>query len=341
MALSALWGPGVLALIACTLWAWSGTAGSLRTALQIATWALPSAQQLSSSDVQGNLREGGRIGLLRWQSQGLQIDARGARITLDWSSLWRQPWPVRSLHLEALNIEDRRPPQPMTALSSLKLPMPVQTSLQIDQLSWKGGTDLVVSDVQADYAYDGREHSLHVKSLRLARSHYTLQARLQAAPPMALNIELEGQVQTPRPEKTPLAQLALQSTVQGFLSGTQAELTVKARLAPDWTEGTSAHNRDAAQLDLQALIRPWQKQAVVQAQAQWQNLDLAPLWPGAPQTRLNGQSSVTPEGDDWQLDAQTGQPPARPLGPRSSAFVAIDFACPSPPGFVAIAAGAG
>lgn len=308
LALSALWGPLLLLSMACALWVWSGSAGSLRTVLQVLAWSLPAGQQLSSADVQGNLREGGQLGLLRWQSQGLQVEARGAHIALDWSLLWRQPWPVRSIHLEALNIEDQRPPQPMTALSSLKLPLPVQMSLQIQQMTWKGATTLMLSHVQADYAYDGHEHSLHVNSLTLAKGQYTLQARLQAAAPMALNIGLQGQVQTPSTDRNAATQLALQSTVQGTLSGMQAELSVTAqlapKLAPSLKESTSTRAQDAPHLDLQALIRPWQKQPVVQAQAQWQALDLAPLWPGAPQTRLNGQSNVKPEGDAWLLDAQ-------------------------------------
>jgi translocation and assembly module TamB len=62
--------------------------------------------------------------------------------------------------------------------------------------------------------------------------------------------------------------------------------------------------QDKVLLKLQAQIQPWQKQAVVQAEGQWQALDLAPLWPGAPQTRLQGQARLMPDGQAWQLDAQ-------------------------------------
>ena len=84
----------MLAVLAWALWAWSGTAGSLATALKMTAWALPSDQQLISSDVQGNLQQGGRIGQLRWDRAGLQVAAQNSQILIDWSQLWRQAWPV-------------------------------------------------------------------------------------------------------------------------------------------------------------------------------------------------------------------------------------------------------
>jgi translocation and assembly module TamB len=53
------------------------------------------------------------------------------------------------------------------------------------------------------------------------------------------------------------------------------------------------------QAQLSAQIAPWQTQALVQAQGQWQALDLAALWPQAPRTGLSGQAKVTPKGSEW------------------------------------------
>lgn len=300
--LSALLGPLVLLALAGALWAWSGTAGSLATTLKIAAWALPADQQLSSSDVEGNLRQGGRIGQLQWQRAGLQVASRDGQILLDWSQLWRQAWPVRSIHLKTLQIDDQRAPQAVTPLTSVSLPLPLQLAWQVDQFSWKGGADVALSDVRGHYAFDGQAHQLQVQSLTLAQGRYSLQARLQAQAPMALQIDLQGEVQTPTNGGVPGRPLALQSSIQGNLSGLLAQLSLQAQLAPVNAPGPLLRTPNSAHLDLQAQIQPWQKQPLRQAQGQWQALDLAPLWPGAPQTRLQGQAKVTPHGQAWQLD---------------------------------------
>jgi len=304
MSLSALLGPLALAVALWGLWAWTGTAGSLVTALKMVHWALPSGQQLRSTDVQGNLQQGGRIGQISWQSGGLQVQAQDAQLVLDWSQLWRQAWPLKSVQVKRLRVQDQRPPQALTPLTELRLPLPLQLAVQVDQFSWQGSTAVTLSDIQAQYAFDGQEHRLDVDSLALAQGRYTLQARLQGAAPMALHIAAQGQVQTPASGRTPALQLQVQSTVQGQLSGPQAQLSVQAELAPTPGQGALGRAQDKVHLSLQAQIQPWQKQAVLQAEGQWQALDLAPLWPGAPQTRLQGQAQLQPDGEAWQLDAQ-------------------------------------
>ncbi|PUE39785.1 translocation/assembly module TamB domain-containing protein [Limnohabitans sp. Bal53] len=304
VSLSALLGPLVLAAAIWGLWAWTGTPGSLGTALNMLHWALPAGQQLRSTDVQGNLQQGGRIGQISWQSDGLQVQAQDAQLVLDWSQLWRQAWPLKSIHIRSLRVQDQRPPQPLTPLTELRLPLPLQLAMQVDQLNWQGRTALTLSDIRAQYAFDGQEHRLDVESLALAQGRYTLQARLQGAAPMALHITAQGQVQTPASGRTPALQLQGQSTVQGQLSGPLAQLAVQAELEPTPGQGALGRAQDKVHLTLQAQIRPWQKQAVVQAEGQWQALDMAPLWPGAPQTRLQGQARLLPDGAAWQLEAQ-------------------------------------
>ena len=304
VSLSALLGPLVLVALAWTIWVWSGTASSLATALKMAAWALPSGQQLRSSDIQGNLQQGGRIGQLHWDQKGLKIAAQDAQLLLDWSQLWQKGWPVRSIQLKTLHIDDQRPPQAVTPLTSLALPLPLQMALQVDQFTWKGATDVALSDVRAHYAFDGLTHQLNVQSLTLAQGRYTLQARLQGAAPMAMRIDLQGIVQTPTSGGTPGLPLVLQSSAVGELSGPLAELKVEARLAPAKTTKKSVRPEDGVHLNLQARIQPWQEQALLQAKGQWRDLDLAPLWPGAPQTRLQGKATVAPDGAAWQLDAQ-------------------------------------
>ena len=305
VSLSALLGPLVLLAALWGLWVWTGTPGSLGTALNMVHWALPSGQQLRSTDVQGNLQQGGRIGQISWQSGGLQVQAQDTLLVLDWSQLWRQAWPVQSIRIQSLRVQDQRPTKPVvTPLTELRLPLPLQLALQVDQLIWQGSTAVTLSDVRAQYAFDGQAHRLDVESLALAQGRYTVQARLQGAAPMALHIAVQGQVQTPASGRTPVLPLQVLSTVQGTLSGPQAQLSVQAELAPTPGQGALGRAKDKVHLSLQAQIQPWQAQAVVQAEGQWQALDLAPLWPGAPQTRLQGQVRLLPDGAAWQFDAQ-------------------------------------
>jgi translocation and assembly module TamB len=54
------------------------------------------------------------------------------------------------------------------------------------------------------------------------------------------------------------------------------------------------------QADVSAQIAPWQVQPLTRANARWQALNLAALWPQAPQTLLRGEANVTPAGQGWQ-----------------------------------------
>lgn len=302
--LSALLGPLVLVSLAGALWAWTGTANSLATALKIAAWSLPPAQRLQSTDISGSLRQGGQIGQLQWQNNGLLVTARDAQIALDWSQLWLKAWPVRSIQLKTLHVDDQRPAQDPTAWTSLLLPLPVQMQLQVDQFTWQGASQVVVSDVKAHYAFDGEAHQLDLQSLNLAQGSYRLQAQLQGRAPMALQLDLQGQVQTPASDGVAGLSWALQSSLAGHLSGHDAALALKAQLSPDAKQGRSLRPQDPVHLDLQASLAPWSAQPLLQAQAQWRALNLAPLWPGAPQTLLQGQASVTPDGPAWGLTVQ-------------------------------------
>lgn len=306
MALSALLGPLLLLGLAWGVWLWSGTPGSLAAVLTWANWVLPADQQLRTAEVQGDLQRGGQIGQLHWQKEGLQVHISQADVQLDWSRLWDQPWPVKQLRMGSLHIDDQSPPKAPTPLTSLTLPMKVQMAWQVDRLSWQKLAEPVLTDVRGQYAYDGQQHTLSLEEFKLAQGRYTLQAQLQAAAPMALNLQWQGQVQMPghagrsgRSSPT----LDLHASVQGKLSGAQAQLDVQAQLAPTGTHPKPsppsaqigpAPSAELMQLQLQALIQPWQKQVVVQAHIEGHALDLALLWPGAPQTRLTGQAKGSP-----------------------------------------------
>lgn len=316
MALSALLGPLLLLGLAWGAWLWSGTPGSLAAVLKWTHWLLPADQQLHATDVKGDIQRGGHIGQLHWQKDGLQVQASQVDVQLDWSRLWRQPWPIRQLRIGSLHIHDPSPPQAPTPLSSLTLPLQVQMAWQIDRLSWQKQTEPLLTHVRGQYAYDGHQHTLTTDEFNMAQGRYTLQAQLQATAPMALNLQWQGQVQVPGPsgKSGPGGPtLDLQSSVQGSLSGAQAQLTLQAQLAPTGTspkpppsspKPAPGRATEPMELTLQAQIQPWQKQVLVQADIESQALDLALLWPGAPQTRLTGQAHVVPEAQGWHLQTQ-------------------------------------
>lgn len=304
VSLSALLGPFVLVGLVGALWVWTGTANSLATVLKIAGWSLPSSHQLRSTDIRGSLRQGGEIGQLQWQNADMQVTAQNAQIELDWSQLWLKAWPLRSIQLKALHVHDQRPAQDPTPWTSLRLPLPVQLQWQVDQFTWQGSSHVALSNVQAHYAFDGSAHQLDVHSLNLAQGSYRLQARLQGDAPMALQLDLQGQVQTPDSDGKAGLPLVLQSSLAGHLSGSKAELKLKAQLTPATDQGRGQRPQDKVHLDLQAHLAPWAAQPLLQAQAQWQALNLAPFWPDAPQTLLQGQAHITPDGPAWRMSAE-------------------------------------
>ncbi|MEY3216901.1 MAG: Translocation and assembly module TamB, partial [Pseudomonadota bacterium] len=302
--LSAMLGPLALLALAWALWAWTGTEGSLATTLKWLNRALPAQHTLQATEVQGNLRQGGRIGQLQWRAPLLQAHAKEAQIALNWSLLWRQAWPVESLQLASVVIRDQRPAQVLKPWVSLDWPLPLKMALQVDHFEWQGSQSVTLSKVQAKYAYDGRDHTLHVPSLALAQGHYQLEARLQGAAPMALQVEVTGRVNAPTHGRQAPLPLALSASAQGTLSGPQAQLTVNAQLSPAPDPQARPADKKAPHLSLQADVMPWQQPAIVQAHGQWQALDLAPLWPQAPQTHLNGHAQIQPDGSGWSLQGE-------------------------------------
>jgi len=109
----------VLGLVApaAGVWIYAGNNTSLETALRLATHWLPPGHSVQFSNVQGSVREGGRIGSLRWQHDGLGVQA--SDITVAWSlaPLLNHTVQLQQLHIATLQIDDQRAPkepQPQT-----------------------------------------------------------------------------------------------------------------------------------------------------------------------------------------------------------------------------------
>jgi len=289
---------GGAGLVLSALWWWAGTPGSLASALQLAVQLLPASQRLTLGQVEGSLRHGGQVGQWHWQQGALQVQGEHTTMTLDWTRLWQGDLPLTQLRVADLRIDDQNPASEPQALTTLHWPLHIDLPWQIDRLHWIGPPAFEALGLQGHYRYDGSEHHLTTQPFEVAQGRYSLQARLQAASPMALDARLQGQVHTTAPAGSKPLTLNAQASVVGTLSGLPAALELQAQLQPSTASG------QAMQLKLQAQIHPWQTQAISRARADWQRLNLAELWPGAPQTRLAGQASVTPEGSGWNIQGQ-------------------------------------
>lgn len=274
---------------------WSGSEGSLASALRLAAWLVPAGQTLSTEQVTGSVRHGGQVGRWHWQQAALQVQGQSTQITLDWSQLWHGQLPLTGLGMAKLHINDQNPASPATPLTQLQLPLKVDLPWHIDHLEWAGPPALVATQLQGRYQFNGVEHQLQLQPFEVAQGRYSLNAQLQAASPMALQAQLQGQVVGTGASR-PLT-LAAQASLHGTLAGADAALTLDAQLQATTTQA-------GMPLKLQARIAPWHEQPMVEASAQVQQLNLATLWPGAPQTSLTGQASITPHGPSWQMNAQ-------------------------------------
>ncbi|OYT92895.1 MAG: hypothetical protein CFE43_06365 [Burkholderiales bacterium PBB3] len=289
-----------LAAVLGALWLWSGATTSLATTLAVAARWLPEGQSLQSRNVQGSLQGGGSIGWLRWQRGALSVEAHDIAVNWSWRSALDGQARVDQLSARLVHIEDKSPaqPGPKTAPTAIALPFKVDTRWSIDTLEWAGGAPITATGLAGHYVFDGQRHSLQKGQANVAQGSYQFSATLDAQAPMALAAQVQGTVQTAVPGRaTPLEVVAL-ATLVGPLAGADATLELQASLRSDPATTTDKRAAPVANTGMQgqlsARVQPWQAQPVVQANASWQSLDLAALWPQAPQARLSGQAQVKP-----------------------------------------------
>ena len=281
-----------LLLAAGALWAWAGSETSLATALQQLTRFLPAGQTLEVRDVSGALRSGGRIGALRWQQGERSIEIRD--LVVDWNaSGWRETeLRLSRLAIGHLRIEDHSattaPP------TEWLLPLRLDVPFSVATLEWTGPSALQITQLTGHYGFDGQMHRLDAGSAQIASGNYRFSGSLQARAPMRLSAKVQGSVQTALPGGGQRVHATVQATLQGQLAGADATLALQAELVPE--------EASTMQARVTASLQPWQPQPIVSATAQWQALDLAALWPQAPQTQLAGKAKVAPSAAGWHAD---------------------------------------
>jgi translocation and assembly module TamB len=302
------WGRLMLAVVALggvcvmALWVWAAGEGSLATTLRLVCALLPSSQSLSVQSVKGSLRHGGHIGQWTYTQQGLLVQAEQTTLSLDATQLWHGYLPLNRVQIQQLKINDQRAPTPLKPPASLTLPLRAQLDWQVDQLTWQGAPAFEVMALMGHYAYDGQQHVLKWAPFDFAHGRYSGNATLQAAQPMALQVNIHGTIQAPQPKGARPFPVTAQLSLQGELGAPDALLNLTAQLEPPPTPSNTAQHMPVMQAQVSAKIQPWHAQPVVRAQGSWAQLDLASVWPGAPVTSLQGQLAVTPIAQGWQMD---------------------------------------
>jgi translocation and assembly module TamB len=292
---------GVMLLAA---WIWSGTDGSLATAIRQAQTFLPAGQTIEAEDISGAIRSSGRIGSLRWQADGLSVHARDLRFSWKPGDLLQRRLHFGSLAIAEVEIDDQRPatePQTPQPPPEVLLPIALDLPFSVDRLRLQGATALEVTDIAGRYQFGDRRHQLQLDSIAVAQGKYSGHLSLQAQAPMTLDLQLHGTVTAPVAQGQSIT-LDASATLRGPLAGTNASLDLLAQLQPAPGAGGALAQARAMRASVSAQISPWAAQPVARAQASFNQLDLAALWPSAPRTLLTGNAWVRPVGSNWLID---------------------------------------
>jgi translocation and assembly module TamB len=221
---------------------------------------------------------------------------------------------------------------PAGAPTSLGLPISLSVNqLAIGQLDFTGpstatadATVVSVTDIAGRYEFDGTRHNIMMTSVRVADGLYKGTATLLADAPLTLDARLNAVVQATLPAEaepapaspatspgtspstspassasgtsTATLPVTAQLTARGPLTDLSVEADVQVQApAPAPAKGT---NKAVAPLEprakLKARITPWETQPVAQADATFQDLDVAAFVPNTPRTSLTGSVSVQP-----------------------------------------------
>jgi translocation and assembly module TamB len=284
----------LLVLVAAGLWWWAGTQGSLDWTLRY----IARSQALSAEGVQGSLRSGLTATRIGWEKDGLKVEAFDAQLAWQPLALARGTAKLDYLRAARLRIEDRRPPKPSVMPLSLAIPLRVEIAqVKVAQIQWiAAANSFEAAQLAGGYSFNAVNHKVRLDSLRWAGGSYSGQATVGAHGSLPVDTNLQGRFETAVPGGQAKLALAFTATLRGPLADMrgQALLEGQAGSAGAGTRATAT-----------ARVTPWAPQPVPQAQADFQQLDLAPLWSQAPRTQLSGRVQVQPAGTGaWVLNAE-------------------------------------
>ena len=293
----------MLGLTAGGVWWWSGTEGSLANTLRWISQSslLPAPSSLSAEDVTGSIRQGGRVGRLIWQDKGLRVTA--LQLDMRWKvlELISGRLQIDQMHLTSLQIDPIGNDETPLATSPPALSLPLEVTLEdlaVGHLGWSGQPAFQATELRANYRYAGAQHALTLDHVQVASGSYQGRVSLAADGAMTLDASLSGVLKAALPNAAQPLPLTLKATAQGALS----EFTVKAALDLDSSASSAPRGALQPQASISARVLPWAAQPLPEASATLRDLDLAMLWPQAPQTQLTGTAQVQPQGAaGWTL----------------------------------------
>ena len=295
--------------IASIYW-WAGTDGSLARSVQLAqTCCGRPLQALTIENATGSLRSGGHIDSLRWQQDGLTVEAKDVSLAWQSWSLLHRKVKIDRIAARSVEIADQRPPSATPAAGppdALVLPLQIEldtfsvASLRFSGPSAPAGFEL--KSISGQYDYNGDRHRLALAHAELASGSYKGQATLSASSPLTLDAQMSGLVALAVPNSKTVLPLGFEAAASGALTALQVKATLQTTAPINSTSATSTTGakaqpaKTAAQphASVTATITPWAAQPLPQADANFRDIDLAALWPQAPQTLLTGQASVRP-----------------------------------------------
>jgi translocation and assembly module TamB len=294
----------LVAILVTGIWVWSGSEGSLEWVLE----RIARSQPITAEGVRGSLRSGLRVQRLAWNVDGLTVEAFDVRMEWQPTALATRTIQLNDLQVARVRVTDRRPAStdPLRAPDSIVLPYRVvATHFEVDRIEWVGPTQWEAENLAGSYAFDGLGHQLKLDGLDVMGGRYQGQASVGVLGDKAVKAEVKGTLTT----AVPKSGVELPMTLEGTVSGPLAQLD--ARVIARVIEGGGAAASDMPHATATARITPFAAQPLVQAHAQLRRVDLAGLWPDAPETVLSGEVAVEPDGPErwrWRAALDNAKP---------------------------------
>ena len=321
-----LWPVSVLVALLLSLslvvWSWMASPASLGQTLSWVQAYLEqrpvAAGRLHVQEAWGTLRTGGRIAHVRWEQDGLEIEASGVKLQwpkeLWWQLLTEHRLDLTMLHADELRVRDEREATNGQPLHSAQLPLTLTIPWSVNQLTVHADPQILLRDMRGIYSYgtahapsgEQTAHWLRVDHLVWAGGEYRAEGSLGAQSPMPLRVQASARLKMAVPQGV-TQDLAGELQMHGQLAGESAVLEARLRLQ----QATAVQGQPPV-LEATAHLRPNDAAMPLHAlDARVHQLNLAELWPDAPQTLLSGRVQVAKEDARWQADmALDNQRPA-------------------------------
>ncbi|MES2634296.1 MAG: translocation/assembly module TamB domain-containing protein [Pseudomonadota bacterium] len=287
---------GLLVAVSALLWWWAGTPASLDWALERASrW-----QALQIEGASGSLRTGLKARRLRWEREGLVLEATAAELAWQPLSLMRGTLRLDYLRAGHLLINDKRPPTPPIVPVSLALPLRVEIAeVLLGQLEVKSAANTIeVSHVTGTYSFDNVYHQVKLDRLKWQGGLYSGEGRVGAEGKLPVLALLQGRLDAAVPGGQAQVPLSFNARIEGPV----ADMRATAQLQTGSGASPAAAGAIASAT---ARITPWGPQPLPEAHADFARLDLRVLWAQAPHTSLSGKLDVRPaSAGTWAMEVE-------------------------------------